>query len=278
MTYPVSHSPASHPRQLPWLASLACLSGALAHAQTGAGEPATINQPGAVTVAMLPGVVISGSRNERFIDDLALSMDVFGEREMEAAQMGDIRDVAKGMPNVSVKHAPARFSVTGRGNPVGADGNAGFNIRGQGGNRVTMLVDGVRLPRSYINGSNAFGRDAVSLGLLKRIEFVRGPTSVLYGSDGLAGLVNFITSEPADLLQTSAKAPKTLGGKAWIGYSGDDQGTTLGGTLAGRASDALEWLLTATDSRSRATANLGSNDRCRRSCYASEKRLSQKSR
>ena len=260
MTYPVSHSHAWRPRQLPWLVGLACLSSTMAQAQSGPGVPAALSQPLAVTVAMLPGVVISGSRNEKFIDDLALSMDVFGQHEMEAAQMGDIRDVAKGMPNVSVKHAPARFSVTGRGNPVGADGNAGFSIRGQGGNRVTMLVDGIRLPRSYINGSNAFGRDAVSLGLLKRIEFVRGPTSVLVGSDGLAGLVNFITSEPADLLSSSAKTPKTLGGKAWTGYSGDDQGTTLGASLAGRASDTLEWLLSATDSRSRATDNLGSND------------------
>jgi len=254
----VSPYPPSRPRILPWLIGMACLSGAMAQAQSAPAAPAADTLPGAVTVAMLPGVVISGSRNERFIDDLALSMDVFGAREMEEAQMGDIRDVAQGMPNVSVKHAPARFSVTGRGNPVGADGNAGFSIRGQGGNRVTMLVDGIRLPRSYLNGSNAFGRDAVSLGLLKRIEFVRGPTSVLYGSDGLAGLVNFITSEPSDFL-TSA-TPKSLGGKAWLGYSGDDQGTTLGATLAGRASDTVQWLLTATDTRSRATDNMGSND------------------
>ncbi|MBV5333834.1 TonB-dependent receptor plug domain-containing protein, partial [bacterium] len=87
----------------------------------------------------------------------------------------------------------ARFSVTGRGNATGADGNAGFTIRGQGGNRVIMLVDGVRLPRSYLNGSNAFGRDTVSLALLKQVEIIRGPSSALYGSDGLAGLVNFIT-------------------------------------------------------------------------------------
>ncbi|MBK9573715.1 MAG: TonB-dependent hemoglobin/transferrin/lactoferrin family receptor [Rhodoferax sp.] len=256
----VSPRPPCRLKTLPLLVGLACLSSALAQAQSASVLPEASNPSGAVVVAMLPGVVISGSRNERYIDDLALSMDVFGAREMEEAQMGDIRDVAKGLPNVSVKHAPARFSVTGRGNPVGADGNAGFSIRGQGGNRVTMLVDGIRLPRSYINGSNAFGRDAVSLGLLKRIEFVRGPTSVLYGSDGLAGLVNFITSEPADFLTSTSKTTKTLGGKAWLGYSGDDQGTTLGGTLAGRASDTVEWLLTATSSRSGATDNMGTND------------------
>ncbi len=252
--------PPSRPKTLPWMIGLACLSGSLVNAQSAPAPFAAGAASGAVVTAMLPGVVISGTRNERLIDDLALSMDVFGAREMEEAQMGDIRDVAKGMPNVSVKHAPARFSVTGRGNPVGADGNAGFSIRGQGGNRVTMLVDGIRLPRSYINGSNAFGRDAVSLGLLKRIEFVRGPTSVLYGSDGLAGLVNFITSEPSDFLNRTNQAPKTLGGKAWLGYSGDDQGTTLGATVAARASDTVQWMLTASDTRSHGTDNMGTND------------------
>jgi hemoglobin/transferrin/lactoferrin receptor protein len=247
-------------RALSGLMGLACLSSALTQAQPNPAAPTATAPVLGVTVAMLPGVVISGSRNEQFIDDLALSMDVIGAREMEDAQMGDIRDVAKGLPNVSVKHAPARFSVTGRGNPVGADGNAGFSIRGQGGNRVTMLVDGIRLPRSYLNGSNAFGRDAVSLGLLKRIEFVRGPTSVLYGSDGLAGLVNFITTEPADLLASTNKAPKTMGGKAWLGYNGDEHGSTLGGAVAGRASETVQWLVTATDTRSRATANMGTND------------------
>ena len=108
----VSPYPPSRPKVLPWLIGMVCLSGAMAQAQSAPAAPAADKLPGAVTVAMLPGVVISGSRNERFIDDLALSMDVFGVREMEEfegwldealaeeAQMGDIRDVAQGMPNV----------------------------------------------------------------------------------------------------------------------------------------------------------------------------------
>lgn len=208
----------------------------------------------------LKEVVISGSRSEQFSDDLPLSVNIIDMQEMEEGQMGDIRDMVKNLPNISVKHAPARFSVTGKGNPVGADGNAGFSIRGQGGNRVVMLVDGVRLPRSYINGSNAFGRDSVSLGLLKRIEVVRGPTSVLYGSDGLAGLVNFVTLEPADFLTQESGAPKIAGGKTWMNYSGDDKGVTLGGTVARQASDGAEWSLTTQTQRSSGLNNMGTND------------------
>jgi hemoglobin/transferrin/lactoferrin receptor protein len=208
----------------------------------------------------LKEVVVSANRAEQIAADVTAVMDALTARDIESSQIGDIRDVAKNWPNVSVKRAPARFTVTGRGNPTGSDSNAGFIIRGLGGNRVLMLEDSVRLPRSYTNGVNAFGRDAVDIGLLKRIEVVHGPTSALYGSDGLAGLVNFITLEPLDYLRPQNGASKNSGGKVWLGYSGDDHGLTAGGTLARRVGDQAEWSLTATTQRADALANMGSND------------------
>lgn len=235
-------------RPLPLLVAFACT--ALGQAQAQGQMPAPV----------LKEVVVSGSRSEQSTEDLALQMDVLRTQDLEVGQVGDIRDMAAGLPNVSVKRAPARFGVTGRGNSVGADANAGFTIRGQGGNRVVMLVDGVRLPRSYINGSNAFGRDSVAVGLLKRVEIVHGASSVLYGSDGLAGLVNFITLEPADYLLTTDGVRKQIGGKAWLAHSGDDQGMTVGATLAARAGDAVEWSVTGTKTRADGLSNMGTND------------------
>lgn len=247
----MTHTRFLHPsKRLTALASLICLTQGTAHAQA---RP----QAGAVT---LKEVVISASRQEQASDDLPQSIDVLNASALEAQQINNIRDVAKDLPNVSVKRAPARFSVTGKGNPAGADGNAGFSIRGQGGNRVIMLVDGVRLPRSYINGSNAFSRDTVALGLLKRIELVRGPASALYGSDGMAGLVNFITLEPADFLKAIDGQPKNTGGKAWVGYSGDDDGAIVGATLAHRLNDTAAFSLTATGGHANGVHNMGSND------------------
>src|SRR5690606_6019581 len=139
---------------------------------------------------------------------------------------------------------PARFAVTGAPNSTGRDGNAGFNIRGLAGDRVLILVDGIRQPRSYINGSNAFGRDTFSLGLLKRMEVVRGPSSVLYGSDGLAGLVNFITHEPADFLAGPGGEPRAWGGRGSGGWRGDDDGGPAAATIAGQAGSTAPRLLT----------------------------------
>lgn len=210
--------------------------------------------------AALDRVVISGSRTETPISELPLTVDVVGADDMDARQLLDIRDLAKELPNVSVKRAPARFSVTGKGNPVGADSNAGFSIRGQGGNRVLMLIDGMRLPRSYINGSNAFGRDTIALELTKRIEIVHGPASVLYGTDAMAGLVNFITPEPLDFLKRSDSPPVNQAGKVWAAYSGDDHGAGAGAVLAARLSDTAEWSITGTTNRSGPMANMGISD------------------
>ncbi len=231
------------------VAALACAQAVSVHAQTAA---APTTQP--VVVAGLKEVVISGSRTEQDPDELAQSIDVIGAQAIEQRQITDIRDVARDLPNVSVQRAPARFTI---GAQTGRDQNAGFNIRGLDGNRVLLLVDGVRQPRSYaFQSESAIGRDYIDIGLVKRIEIVRGPTSVLYGSDGVAGMVNFITKEPADFL----KYGKTLGGSAILGYDGDVRGTRLGATVAGRPADAIEWLLSVNGSRASELDNMGGND------------------
>jgi hemoglobin/transferrin/lactoferrin receptor protein len=62
-------------------------------------------------------------------------------------------------------------------------------------------VDGIRVPDGFSFGAQAAGRgDYVDIGLIKSVEILRGPASALYGSDGLAGAVTFLTSDPADLL------------------------------------------------------------------------------
>lgn len=202
-------------------------------------------------MAALKPVVVSGSRTEQPRDDLPATVEVIGRDELEQGQVQDIRDAVKTLPNVSVRRAPARFGLAS-GN-TGREGNAGFDIRGLDGNRVLMLVDGIRQPRSYVFSANSFGRDYVDVGLVERIEIVKGPASALYGSDGMAGLVNFITREPASFLG----AGRSFGGSASIGYSGDDHGRYAGATLAGRASPQLDWLIAGRAGRSSELTNRG---------------------
>ncbi|MBX3587005.1 MAG: TonB-dependent hemoglobin/transferrin/lactoferrin family receptor [Ramlibacter sp.] len=226
---------------LAWGASLG------AHAQTASLQQVAV-------AGGLKEVVISGSRNEQDPDELPASIDVLNRKALEEKQIRDIRDAARDIPNVSVQRAPARF--TAAGSSTGRDGNAGFNIRGLDGNRVLMLVDGIRQPRSYVFSANAFGRDYLDLGLVQRVEIVKGATSALYGSDGMGGLVNFITSDPGNFLAPG----KTLGGTASVGHDGDTHGRNLGATLAGRVNDSVQWLLGGNLSRSSGLDTMGTND------------------
>jgi hemoglobin/transferrin/lactoferrin receptor protein len=230
-------------REISLLAAMACSAGFAAHAQPAA--------PASVQVAVLKDVVVSGSRTEQSVEDIPQTIDVINAADIEQGQIRDIRDVAKNIPNVSVRRAPARFGLA-QGD-TGREGNAGFNIRGLEGNRVLMMVDGIRIPRSYAFTPNSFGRDSVSIDLIKRIEIVKGPASALYGSDGIAGLVNFITNEPDDYL----KDGKSLGGRASIGYSGDNSETAVSGTIAGRANEALAWQLSVATSSGKELKNKG---------------------
>ncbi|WP_296925991.1 TonB-dependent receptor plug domain-containing protein [Polaromonas sp.] len=203
---------------------------------------------------MLKEVVISGSRHEQSPDAIAQTIDVINAADIEQGQIRDIRDAVRNIPNVSVRRAPARFGLA-QGD-TGREGNAGFNIRGLDGNRVLMMVDGIRIPRSYAFSPNSFGRDSVSIDLVKRIEIVKGPASALYGSDGIAGLVNFITHEPDDYLRDD----KSLGGRASVGYSGDNNETAISGTVAGRANETLAWQLSVATSKGSELENRGDNN------------------
>lgn len=204
-------------------------------------------------------MVISGSRHEQASDDLPVSIDVIGAEAISNSQSTNLREAVRDLPNVSVQTSAARFTVGGAGASALRDGNTGLNIRGLGGNRVLMLVDGIRIPRSYAFRTITFDREYLALDLLKRVEIVRGPASALYGSDGMAGMANFITYEPRDFLKNTDGTAKPLGGRVSAGWSGDDKGHALAGTVAGSASDQLEWMLTASTRGAHALETKGSN-------------------
>lgn len=207
--------------------------------------------------ATLKPVVVTGSRSERLLQDVPAAIDVLQGDDLNPAKVQDIRDLVRELPNVSVSRQPQRFTAVSPGG-TGRDGNAGVNIRGLDGNRVLLTVDGIRVPRalnSGVFGSAAFGRDYFDLGLVSRVEILRGAGSALYGSDGLAGMVAMFTSEPKDLLQPG----QTLAGRVALRASSEDASHSLGATLAGAPSQQLQWLGSVQVGRSEALDNQGDN-------------------
>jgi outer membrane receptor protein involved in Fe transport len=87
-------------------------------------------------------------------------------------------------------------------------------IRGLLGHQVLILVDGVRLnnavtragPNQYLNTVDPF--------LVERLEVVRGPSSVLYGSDALGGVVNVLTLTPRFAPEGQRRVPASVKAQA----------------------------------------------------------------
>jgi len=67
-------------------------------------------------------------------------------------------------------------------------------IRGLGGNRVLVLIDGDR--ENNLWAGRAPFTPFIDVGNVERIEVIKGPASVLYGTDALGGVINIITKSP----------------------------------------------------------------------------------
>lgn len=187
---------------------------------------------GAYWLARKNQIVVSATRTPAKAEDVPVTVSVISDEQIADELVTDIRDLVRFEPGVSVQRQPARFGAA-----LGSTGRAGndsFNIRGVGGNRVLIQVDGVRVPDGFAFGAQAAGRgDYVDLGLIKSVEILRGPSSALYGSDGLAGAVSFITADPADFLAHG----KSVGGLVRAAYASADDEFSETAILAGRSGD-----------------------------------------
>lgn len=163
-------------------------------------------------------VTVTATRSEKAVEDAPVTVSVISSAEIEDGLVKDIKDLIRFEPGVSVRSAPARFTAAGAS--TGRDGNAGFNIRGLEGNRVLIVADGVRVPDGFSFGAQSAGRgDYVDLDILKSVEIVRGPASALYGGDGLAGSVSFITKDPSDIIAPG----KAFAARARASYASVDE-------------------------------------------------------
>ncbi len=187
---------------------------------------------GAAAEAPREQIVVTATRTPLAAEDAPNTVTLITDEQIADELVTDIRDLVRFEPGVSVQRQPARFNAALAA--TGRPGNDSFNIRGIGGNRVLIQVDGIRVPDGFSFGAQAAGRgDYVDLGLVKSVEILRGPSSAFYGSDGLAGTVSFITSDPADFVS----AGDGIGGLVRAAYASADNEFSETALVAGRGGD-----------------------------------------
>ena len=122
------------------------------------------------------------------------------------------------------------------------NGTATVNLRGLGSNRTLVLINGTRVVPTSSGGSVDI--NSIPNALIENIEVLTGGASAVYGSDAVAGVVNFILKDDFEGVAINAGFEQTFEGDAGI-YSTD---ITLGANMAdGRGNVTLNFAYTDRD-------------------------------
>lgn len=143
----------------------------------------------------LSPITVIATRINTATDEVPATVTSLDKEDIKKRMPSDISELLKDEADVAVARDLRRFGATR------------VNIRGIEDNRVTQMVDGVRLPDYYNSGGptnfTMSAASGTSLAFLKRVEVLRGPASSLYGSDAIGGVVGYLTLDPADLLEAT---------------------------------------------------------------------------
>jgi outer membrane receptor protein involved in Fe transport len=182
-------------RALAGRAAIAALATGLLSAPAFA-QSAPAPEPGAAAPAE---IVVTGSRIAR--PDLAASspVAVITPAELKANNTVTIEQI------LTVNPQFVASGTSASNNP--GDGAATIDLRGLGSNRTLVLLDGKRLPAYDTTG--AVDVNTIPTALIKRIDVLTGGASAVYGSDAIAGVVNFVLNDRFTGLQVDSSGQMT---------------------------------------------------------------------
>ena len=130
----------------------------------------------------LDEVVVSVFKNKEKTNRIAEQIAVISLKEIQKVSPQTSADLLAAIPGIKVQK-----SQFGGGSPV---------LRGMESNRVLLVVDGVRMNNAIYRKGHLQSSITVNPNLLDRTEVVFGPSSVIYGSDALGGVIHYYTKTP----------------------------------------------------------------------------------
>jgi len=134
----------------------------------------------------LERIEITGSRIKSMNVETVSPVQVVGAKDIKIDGVRNVESMLNNLPQV--------FADQGGSVVNGSTGTATVNLRGLGSDRTLVLVNGRRLPMgSPTNVSPDLNQ--IPAGLIKRVEVLTGGASAAYGSDAVAGVVNFILED-----------------------------------------------------------------------------------
>jgi len=164
-------------------------------------------------------IVVTGSRIARPELTSSSPVAVVSNQDIRLSGTVNVEQILNEMPQV----VPG--ATTTSNNP--GEGIASVDLRGLGPNRTLVLVNGRRFVASTQAGTVDINN--IPAALIQRVEVVTGGASAVYGSDAIAGVVNFILRDDFEGLEISTQYDVT--------GEGDGERFDLSGTLGGNFAD-----------------------------------------
>ncbi len=126
-------------------------------------------------------VEVTATRAKKVAKEVPMSLSVMTEDEIQKTGATSMADLMRDLPGVQITS-------------TGAAGIYRLNLRGESGSRTLLMVDGgVKISeQKSMDGAPPL---LIDLNSIERIEVIKGPASVLYGSEAIGGAINVITKK-----------------------------------------------------------------------------------
>ncbi|MBI5942050.1 MAG: TonB-dependent receptor [Caulobacterales bacterium] len=148
-------------------------------------------------------VIITGSLIAGTPEDAALPVDVIGAEELAKQGSPTTVELLKGL---SVSNGVLGDTNQFDARAQGSEGSGSVNLRGLGPTRTLVLMNGKRMPINpfALAGSGAVDTNIIPSAAIGRVEVLKDGAAATYGSDAIAGVVNFITRTNFEGLELGA--------------------------------------------------------------------------
>lgn len=161
-------------------------SSSAAAATQGPANPSNVAAASEATGEAPQEIVVTGSRVQRTGAEAPTPVTTVASDQLQLAAPSSIPDALNQLPQMQNSSTPQSTGV----GTTGTVGQTFLNLRSLGANRTLILVDGARLVPSSLQATTDVS--LIPEGLIQRVDIVTGGASAVYGSDAVAGVVNFI--------------------------------------------------------------------------------------
>ena len=165
-------------------------------------------------------IIVTGSRIARPNIEAASPVTVVSSEQVELTGTTTVETLLNELPQV----VPGNTRVS---NNSGGENFSTIDLRGLGPGRTLILLNGERLPASTTTGVTDVSQ--IPTGLIERIDVVTGGASAVYGSDAIAGVVNFILKKDFEGVE--------LVTQAGVSEDGTGFGFNVSGLVGGNFAD-----------------------------------------